>query len=267
MPSPLDRFPVGASRVTRYTLAALLVCGAEACARATTEGITFEDRRVAPPAALLDRAIEQAGGAQALTRARALTWEGDAIVNAGRIVQIAGTWAIQPPDTAVVSTFDVSRGPEAMRALIVAAPRGWLVTGESFEPMPATMLANERDEFYLYDVMRLVPLRDPGVTLTAIPPDSAGYAGFRAERAGRPAVDVHVDRSGRLAHLRTRVPDPAGGTPILQDIWLEGVIEASGVRWPRDLRIFLNTQPFFALTLRTLRVHDRVEDPRLRGPG
>ena len=218
------------------------------------------------PAAILDRAIEQAGGHAALARARALTWEGDAIVNAGRIVEISGTWAIQPPDTAVVSTFDVARGPGSMRALVFAAPRGWLVTGEQFEPMPANMLATERDEFYLYAVMRLVPLREPGVTLTAIPRDSLGPAGFRAERAGRPAVDLHVDATGRLAHLRTNIPDPAGGAPVRQDIWLSGTIDAAGVRWPRDLRIYLGGQPFFALTLRTLRVHDRVDDPRLKGP-
>ena len=246
---------------------AAVLAGTAACARSRPGGITFDNSRAPSPAAMLDRAIEQAGGVQALARARALTWEGDAIVNAGRIVQISGTWAVQPPDTAVVSTFDVARGPESTRSLVVAAPRGWLVTGGQFEPMSAALLANERDEFYLYDVMRLVPLREPEVRLTAIARDTAGYAGFRAERAGRPAVDVHVDGTGRLAHLRTRVPNPAGGEPVLQDMWLEGVIEASGVRWPRDLRIFLNSQPFFALTLRTLRVHDRVEDPRLRGPG
>jgi hypothetical protein len=182
-------------------------------------------------------------------------------------VQISGTWAIQPPDTAIVATFDVSRGPGSMRALVYAAPRGWQVRDGEFTPMPAAMLATERDEFYLYDVMRLVPLREPGVTLTAIPPDSLGHAGVRAERAGRPSVDLHFAADGRLAHLRTRVPDPAGGQPVLQDMWLSGTIESGGVRWPRDLRIMLNGEPFFALTLRTLRVHDRVEDPRLRGPG
>src|SRR5687767_5647166 len=102
----------------RMTLAASVLVTMTSCARTTREGITFDDARTPPPAAMLDRAIEQAGGAAALVRARALTWEGDAIVNAGRIVQISGTWAIQPPDTAVVATFDVSRGPGSMRALV-----------------------------------------------------------------------------------------------------------------------------------------------------
>ena len=184
----------------------------------------------------------------------------------GRTVGIAGTWKVQPPDTAVVATYDVSRGAATTRALVVAAPRGWIVAGERVQPMPEAMLASERDEFYLYDVMRLVPLREPGVSLAVAAPDSLGQPGVRVERAGRPAVTLYVDGGGRLAHLRTEVRDPAGGAPVTQDVWLAGEIAADGVRWPRELRITQNGAPFFALTLRTLRVRPRVDDPRLAGP-
>jgi len=219
------------------------------------------------PAALLARAIERAGGEDALTSARALAWSGDAVVHAGgRTVRIAGDWAVQPPDTAVVATYDVTRGPATTRALVVAAPRGWIVSGDRFQPMPASMLANERDEFYLYDVMRLVPLRAPGVTLTPVAPDSLGQAGFRAEQPGRPPVEVYVDADGRLAHLRTRVQDPSGGAPQRQDVWLAGTLEAGGVRWFREMRLTMNGAPYFGLTLRSLRVLPRVDDRRLSGP-
>ena len=254
-------------RIFRWGLATIVVA-AGGCASGSASTSSSGRAEDLTPTVMLARAIERAGGAAALEAATALTWEGDAIVNAGgRIVQISGTWAIQPPDTAVVSTFDVARGPGSMRSLVVAAPRGWTVSGSEFSPMPDAMLATERDEFYLYDVMRLVPLREPGVTLTALAPDSLGQAGFRAERGGRPPVDLYVDRTGRLAHLRTHIANPAGGQPVAQDLWLEGEIQSAGVRWPRDLRIYLGGQPFFALTLRTLRVQARVEDPRLRGPG
>ena len=253
--------------VLRALAAVLASAAVHGCSTGAQPGSEARRAAVASPSEILERAIARAGGRAALTRARALTWEGDAIVKAGRIVQISGTWAIQPPDTGIVSTFDVAQGPGTMRSLVVAAPRGWLIDRDSIRPMPATMLAAERDEFYLYDVMRLVPLAEPGVTLIGIPPDSVGNPGLRAERAGRPPVDVHVDTSGRLAHLRTRLPNPAGGEAVLQDIWLVGSIEADGVRWPRDLRIYFNGDPFFALTLRTLRVHDRLDDPRLRPPG
>src|ERR671914_196100 len=99
-------------------------------------------------------------------------------------------------------------------------------------PMPATVLANEREQFYLYDVMRLVSLRAPGAQLSGIAPDSLGQRGVRVTRAGRPDVDVYVDGTGRLAHLRARVTDAMSGKPAIEDVWLAGVIEADGVRWP-----------------------------------
>ncbi|MBB4639016.1 hypothetical protein [Longimicrobium terrae] len=246
--------------IRRISLSMLVMAGAAgsaAAGRASGGG----------PRDILDRAITQAGGAQALERARALTWDGEATINGGgRTVRIAGNWAVQAPDTAVVATWDVTRGPQTMRALVVAAPRGWLWSPASFAPMPAAMLASERDEFYLYDVMRLVPLRDADVTLTAIPPDSTGQRGFRAERPGRPAIDLFVDGDGRLSHLRTTIDNAEGGEPVRQDVWLRGTLEAAGIRWPARITILQNGEPFFDLTLSNLRVLDRIDDARLRGP-
>lgn len=217
--------------------------------------------------ATLDRAIAEAGGARALEGARALTWDGEATINAGdRTIRIAGNWAVQAPDTAIVATWDVTRGPQTVRALVVAAPRGWLWSPTSFAPMPPALLASERDEFYLYDVMRLVPLRDAEVTLAAIPPDSTGQRGFRAERPGRPAIDLFMDADGRLTHLRTMIDNAEGGAPVRQDVWLRGTLEAQGVRWPARITILQDGAPFFDLTLSNLRVLDRIDDARLRGP-
>ena len=134
-----------------------------------------------------------------------------------------------------------------------------------FTPMPAAMLASERDEFYLYPVMRLVPLRDPGVALTTIPADSLGRAGCaRGGQGGRRGRVL--GRAGRLAHLRIVLPGGASGAPVRQDVWLSGSIEAAGVRWPRTLRITQDGAPFFDLTLRSLRVQRAVSDTLLAGP-
>lgn len=250
-----------ATTIRRIPLSLLMMASLGACASASPGAPS------ATPRAMLDRAIEQAGGAQALERTRALTWDGEATVTGGgRTVRIAGNWAVQPPDTAVVATWEVTRGPQSVRALVVAAPRGWLWSPSGFAPMPASMLASERDEFYLYDVMRLVPLRDPDVTLSAIAPDSAGQRGFRAQRPGRPGIDLFVDADGRLAHLRTLIDNAEGGAPVRQDVWLSGVVEAQGIRWPARISILQDGAPFFDLSIRNLRALPRIDDPRLRGP-
>ncbi|MCU0627167.1 MAG: hypothetical protein MUF21_11885 [Gemmatimonadaceae bacterium] len=218
------------------------------------------------PDSLLARAIEAGGGEQALQAARALTWEGDAFVTSGgRVVRITGTWMVQPPDTAIVATWDVTRGPATMRALVIAVPRGWIVAGDRFDPMPPTLLAAERDEFHLYELMRLVGVRAPSVTRTAAPPDTAGNPGVRVSWPGRRDVVLHMDRAtGRLVHLQAEISDAQG--TVRQDAWLEGTIEADGVRWPRTLRLLQDGAPYFLMTLRTLRTAARLDDPRLAGP-
>jgi hypothetical protein len=131
--------------------------------------------------------------------------------------------------------------------------------------MPPTVLASERDEFYLYSIIRLVPLRAAGVRLAAIEPDSLGQRGVRVSHVGRPDVEFYVDDSGRLAHLRARVTDALSGEPTTQDFWLSRTIEADGVRWPRSLWLTQDGAPYFDLEIKTLRVLPRLEDSVLEG--
>jgi hypothetical protein len=172
---------------------------------------------------------------------------------------------VQPPDSAVVATYEPARGPASTRRLIVSGARGWLERNGQLTPMPASVVANERDEFYLYSIIRLVPLRASGVRLTAIEPDSLGQRGLRVSQAGRPDVDLYVDGTGRLAHLRALVTDALSGSPATQDFWLAGTIEASGVRWPRSLRLLQNGVVYFELEIKSLQVLPRLEDPVLEG--
>jgi hypothetical protein len=219
------------------------------------------------PERLLARAIAYAGGEKALTEARALTWDGDAVVHAGgRTVPITGRWAIQPPDSAIVATYAVANGAATTRSLIVAAPRGWTQSKGQFTPLPPAMLANERDEFYLYSVLRLVPLREAGVTLVPLARDSLGNEGLGVRSAGRPDVDLFIDKDGRVARLLTSVANPTTGKPSREELVFEGALTASGIRWPRVLRIVLDGAPYFDLTMRNLKVLPRLDEPLLRGP-
>jgi hypothetical protein len=226
-----------------------------------------ESEEPSSPEALLAGAIEQASGARALEAARALRWEGAATVHAGdRDVAIRGEWAIQPPDSAVVATYDTTAGPATTRRLILRSDTGWLEDAGVFQPMPPAVLAAERDEFYLYHVMRLVPLRMPGVELAPVPPDTLGQEGFEIRTPGRPPVSAYMDADGRLAHLRLRITDPRTGGQAWQDLWLTGAVEAGGVRWPREIRITMDGEPYFDLALDRLRVESRLVEPYLAGP-
>ena len=75
-----------------------------------------------------------------------------------------------------------------------------------------------------------------------------------------------MDSTGRLSHVRLTVADPNGGPPVRQDAWLDGELEAGGIRWPRRLRLTMNGAPYFELRMRDLKMSDRVNDPLLSGP-
>jgi hypothetical protein len=244
--------------------ALILACAlVTACAPAARRAPARADT----PARLLSGAIAAAGGARALEAARALRWDGSATVHAsGRRVGIRGTWAIQPPDSAVVATYDTTRGPATVRRLIVAGATGWLEQAGTFRPMPPQLLATERDEFYLYQVIRLVPLQAPDVVLAPASVDTLGQRGFEIRTPGRPAVFAHVDSTGRLAHLRLRIADAESGRATWQDLWLAGTVEAGGVRWPREIRITMDGAPYFDLVIERLRVEPQLVERHLAGP-
>lgn len=215
----------------------------------------------------LARAIAYAGGERALAHARALTWDGDAVVHVGgRDIAITGTWRIQPPDTAIVATYAVANAPSTTRSMIVAAPRGWTEANGTFTPLTPTVLANEREEFYLYAVMRLLPLRDPGVTLFSIPPDSAGNDGIGVRAPGRPEVDAYFEKSGRMAWLRTTVVHPLTSAQAKEEMTFAGRLTAGGIAWPQELHIMLDRTPYFDLTMKNLGVAPRLGDAVLNGP-
>ena len=197
------------------------------------------------PSAILDRAIKAAGGEERLRHAAVLKWRGRAVIHAGeQPVRLEGRWIVEPPDRAVVATWETAKGESSTRRLILLGSEGWMERGGTRTPMPAAILANERDQFYLYSLMRLLPLRDAGSRPTATGPRS-----LRVEREGRPTVEMIFDLSGRLDRMKARIANPGSGDPIAEEITLEGAVTGGGIAWPLRFFVTQDGAPFFDLEL------------------
>ena len=221
----------------------------------------------ARPSTLLDRAMKAAGGESRLREYRGLEWTGRGVVHIpDRDITIRGTWEIQPPDSAVVATYDTTRGPGTLRHLIVAGARGWIKRDTVFTPLPEDILAEEQHQYYLYSLLRLVPLKDNGVTLHAVFPDSAGNAGFRVERAGRLPVVMYFDSAGQVVRMVTQfaLPGPVAGDP--QVLSFQGSTTSNGVRWFKRMEILRAGKRYFDLDVDSLATKRAIEDPLLAGP-
>lgn len=218
----------------------------------------------AKPSSVLDRAMKAAGGESRLKQFRGFEWTGLGVVHIpNRDIVIRGTWEIQPPDSAVVATWDTTRGIGTMRRLIVAGPRGWIERDTSFTPLPEDLLAEEQHQYYLYSLLRLVTLKEKGVKLSPVFPDSSGHAGFRVERAGRLPVTMYFDSAGRVLRMLTvfALPGPVAGDP--QVVTLHGATESNGVRWFQRMEILRAGKPYFDLEIDSLTVKPSIEDPLL----
>lgn len=219
------------------------------------------------PSALLDRAIKAAGGARVLEEYRGLEWTGLGAVHIpNRDIVIQGLWRIQPPDSAVVATYDVARGASSTRRLIIAGSHGWLHKDTVFTPLPEDLLAEEQHQYYLYSLLRLVTLKEKGVKLKPVFPDSMGNAGFRVERAGRLPVTMYFDSAGRVTAMVTRFAQPGPVPGDGQLVRLSGTTESNGVRWFRRMEIMREGTPYFDLEIDSLVALRAINDSVLAGP-
>jgi hypothetical protein len=231
----------------------------------TSPNQLFAPANKTPEVALVDRAIEAAGGEQALKNYPALAWTGEAKIHAaGRDVTIVGTWNVDPPDKAIVETRPAGDPPEAARTLVINGKQGWAIVKNERVQISAEQLENERDEFYLYSLMRILPLRDYAVRLEMQPKSEDGLDVIRVSRPERPDVDLYFDGENRLRRLSFETLDPVTNTRRRQNVRLEGEVVSRGVHWFKQLAMTWENEPYFEMTISTLSVSPGLVDPRLR---
>ena len=227
----------------RWLLLAFALAG---CAHVTP--IAQED-------ALLQEAIDAAGGEMALSQAQVLAWTGEATVMAGgERIDLGVDTRIEPFTRARSDTWLLDRGRSTLRSLEIDGDQGWMTRDGQRAAMPIAMQRHERAQYAIYGLMRLVSLRDAGAKMQALPNDTGGLRGLRVSHPQAPVTDLYFRADGRLAYLTNRVPTPDGDGSVAQRFDVDGTIESDGVRWPRTLRISQSGQPYFELRLRTFQV-------------
>ena len=120
---------------------------------------------------------------------------------------------------------------------MINGKQGFSMVKETRSQLSEEVLENERDEFYLYSLMRLLPLLDSAMRLAGQPKSEDGLDVIRVSRPERPDVDLFFDADSRLRRLSLETLDPVTNTRRRQNVKLDGEIESKGIRWfkqPRD---------------------------------
>jgi hypothetical protein len=181
-----------------------------------------------PAQALLQQAIDAAGGEAALTRARVLTWSGTATVFAGdNKIELGVESRVAPFHSAQSDTWLRDQGRSTLRTLQIDGDQGWMVRDGERSPMPAQMLRHEQSQYAVYGLMRLVTLHDQGVVLHALAADREGRRGLRVQHPSAPDTDMYFNPDGGLAYLVDSVQTADGDGTVSQRFEFEGRIEAA----------------------------------------
>jgi|ERR1044071_8876446 hypothetical protein len=220
-----------------------------------------------PARRLLEQAISASGGEAKLGAYRALEWRGRATISLPiKDLHLTGLWRLLPPDSAVVTLRVDGQDTASRRRLIIAGDRGWSETGGATRPLPPEAIAHERNQFYLYYLMRLVPLRAPEYRLTALAPDSLGHPGFRVSHPGRPDVAMYFNENGHLVRMIDDIADPNTHGPVRQEVECTGEVAGAGIHWPRRITIRWDGLPYFEVEILEFRLLAELADSALAGP-
>lgn len=204
-----------------------------------------------PAERFLDRAIAATGGEAALRRVRQLRWTGQAVVQAGaRRLELGVATTVTPFAAARSETWLLSDRPAAKRAMVLEGGDLFQERDGARTPLPAPQARHERQQYALYGLMLLTPLKDSPGALAGLDDDG----GLLTRHPLAPPTTLYLDERWRLASAENVVDAPDGVSRIAQTIDFLGEIESRGVRWPARLKIRQDGRPYFDLTLATFEV-------------
>lgn len=210
---------------------------------------------------VLDAAIDAAGGEAALSQVKELDWTGTAIVTAdGKTTEIEVQTIVRPFTYARTTSWPKAEGEKAARTIQAEFGKAWTVNRVVWTPMSEAESAHENQQYSLYGLMLLTPLKDASVTVREAPAGSDGTRALQVVHPKAAPAELEFDSSGKLVRAGFSVRDPKGGAAdIVQIVKFSGEIVSNGVKWPRRITIEQNGAPYFDLTLATFEARPEIK--------
>jgi len=240
-------------KVFKHAMMASALVALGACA--TSEGPTAAsaDAGVFAGKSTLDAAIDAAGGQAALAQVKELEWTGKATVNAGGKTTAVNVITVLRPQTnwARTTTWTDEAGPKKARTLQAEMGKAWDVSVVNWTPLPEAQATHEVQQYGIYKLMLLTPLKDAGATVSEGKVGADGVRTIKAQLEGGVPAELGFDATGKLVSASMSVRDPKGGADIAQTIKFSGELVSNGVKWPKQISIQQNGAPYYDIELAT----------------
>ncbi|RYG34091.1 MAG: hypothetical protein EON93_08620 [Burkholderiales bacterium] len=248
-------------KMFKHAMMASALVALGACATSGDTTAASADAGVFAGKSVLDAAIDAAGGEAALSQVKELEWTGKATVNAdGKTTALNVITVIRPQTNWARSTsWTDAAGQKKARTLQAEMGKAWDVNVVNWTPLPAAQAAHENQQFGLYKLMLLAPLKAAGATTSEGKAGADGVRTIKAQLEGGVPAELGFDATGKLVSASMAVRDPKGGADLQQTIKFSGEIVSNGVKWPKQISIQQNGAPYYDLELATFEANAAIK--------
>ncbi len=235
--------------------------------------VTTTTARADEPAevrAILDKAVQAAGGEANLARARTYTQKATGkFFGPARPVAFTGEWVVNLPAQVREAIEAESDGMKFRAVKVIDGDKGWLrVNNGSAEELDKDALAEAREQLYALDVATLLPLKEKEYTLAALGESKVGErpaVGVKVTRPGRPAVSLSFDKEkGWL--LRVEFSAPFRKTSARWEIVYDDYHDVGGLKRPKKTTIRRDGKVFVESEVTEFKPLDKVDAKQFEKP-
>jgi outer membrane lipoprotein-sorting protein len=194
--------------------------------------------------AVIDKAIKAMGGADKLSKVKAVTFKGKGkFYGMGDGTDYTGEWAIQPPDKI---RFQMDFETNAMNftvVLVFDGKKGWLKINDNTTALPKEGVAEAKEDIYARRVETLVPLvKDKGFALAPlgeVKVEGHAAVGVRVSHKGHRDINLCFDKkTGLLVKSERTIKDQMmDGKERRQETFHSDYKDVDGVKYPMKVVI------------------------------
>jgi hypothetical protein len=220
-------------------------------------GVRADDR--AEAMSLINKALESAGGAQKLAKARAQTWtEKGTYFGMGEGVPFTSSCAVQFPGRFKMEI-------QGFFLIVLDGEIGWMKANGETNELKGDELKEQRESQYAGWVASLVPLSDEAFQLKPLGEsniDDQPVKGVLVSRDGHRDVKLFVsDTSGLLVKSEFDVlASEQAGKKVVQEVFYDDHQEVDGVKMPRKVTIKHDGKKFVEATIIELKTAEKLDD-------
>jgi hypothetical protein len=212
---------------------------------------------------IIDKGIAAAGGEERIARFTARTYDengtdfddkGNGIPYTAKCYwQMPGQWRLDASDDFII---------------VIDGDKGWRRHGGTTEDLTKDELKQRAENLYYLNVTRLVPLKNPGYTLTALGESKDGdqiVNGVKISHAGRADIKLYFDKtSGLLVKGEHRIKDDQ--KEVDQEIWYQNYVAIEGMTVPSKITMKYDGKPYIESKLSNIQPVHRLASKRFAKP-